>query len=139
MVGSAAYYQRVLESIYTTIEALDASSYSWGPSDGWTQARHSLAPVAHLQTFVTLGDLIEWGRSQVRYECQVEVALRYTPDDDSRSQSNIHAAARALMDLLQEWHMTSGERALPQTYSVGMAHDEWAVVTVTFHLLAPRH
>lgn len=138
MVADAAYYQRVLEGLYTHFEGLDTTGYEGSPSDAWTQGRYldgDGVPV-HLACWFTIRGTEEIARHGIAYNAILTFLHRYNPSDDSLSQARVHATARHAIHALLGWR-GHGCRALPTEMDIEEMSAEWVAVHIAFRLSLP--
>jgi hypothetical protein len=147
MVTGAAYYRSILEALAVAIEALDTTQYrdQTTAAGQWHRARRATPDhgiTEDLGFWIDLGNQTTFGRSMITHAAGVVFALRYRPDHDQADQARIHAATRALEELLQAtgWQVGGGMRAIPTsaTMSLPRAGDAWVQVDLSFTLQLPR-
>ena len=141
MVAGSEYYRSLLESLHAQIQAIDTSDFQGATSDRFTQARF-LVPtdggLTHLETWIDLGGIELVERSREVHRARLEFICRFLPDDDSRSQARLHAAARAVRDALIRWSHPSGARSIPTAMEIDGLTPEWVSVRILFTLHVPR-
>ena len=107
-IGSAVYFETIVNELYDQIEGLDPSGYAYDESDAWTRARVPMQWTAHLQTWVWLGQAVGNTPADWRYSGIVFTGLRYVPESDAHSQGVIFAAQRDLAVALQRFRCRLG-------------------------------
>lgn len=141
MIGSTQNYRVLLEGLHDAVAAIDTSDFQWHSSDRFTQARF-LVPQdggqRHLETWIDLGGIVQVQRHMEVHEARLEFIARFNPDDDSLSQARIHAAARAVRDLLAGWSHPLGARSIPAGMEIEGISPEWVSVRLPFLLHIPR-
>lgn len=141
-VAGALLYQTLINELYTDIESLDTSAYQWDASDRYRRARFMDAHRSgtyHLETWVTLTDLTEIGRSKLVYQGTVITFHRFQPEQDTMSQGRMQAAARHIIDLLLRWNYPpAGARTVPTGHTVEALSEAWLAVTTRFTLTMER-
>ena len=140
MIG-ASYYEDLLDSLYTSLEALTATDYAWQDSDGWHRGYYEMLEsdtIEHLQAGIALGGVTDWGRSQVTQEGGLVFLAHLDGSQDSLAQARIQAAMEAAMEMLTVWRHPSGARTSPTGSTVEALSPEWARVVVTFSITYPR-
>jgi hypothetical protein len=140
MVSGADFYQALLESLWTGLEALPTEDFQWDASDRFTQARY-LDPTRggsrHLESWLTLGTA-NITPPHIVQDAELLIVHRYSPDDDSLSQARMHAAARAVVNWLQTWSGPGPVRARAVSYVPEALSAQWLATRITFELRLPR-
>lgn len=134
------YWQRLLESLYSGLEARDTTAYQWATSDRWSQTRNHEAPTEHLECKIDLGGRAEFTRSGITHACHLAFASRFLPDNDSVSQARMQAAMRDAAEYLLAVVLPDGARVVTvSAMSIeGPYMGGWAVPVIEFSLLVPR-
>ena len=142
--ASAAFYEALLNELYTDLLTLDVSDHEWHSSDGYSRALY-LGPGQggnkHLECWIDLGAAVQIDRSMITQDCALVVTYRYNADDDGLSQARMQASVRQLVEyLLRFSHVPSGTRCsgVKRTSSPEVIGEGWLRVTVEFTLLLPR-
>lgn len=140
MAVTAPYWTVLLEAFYTGLEGLDASGYAWDPSDGWTQSRSATSWTAHLEAWVDLGGSFTLTRDAYLHDGSLAFALRFHADDDSISQSRMHAAAHDAAEFLLRATLPHGCRVVSvnSVAFAGPMPSGYVECTLTFSLYVPR-
>ncbi len=107
-IGSAVYFETIVNELYDQIEGLDPSGYAYDESDAWTRARVPMQWTAHLQTWVWLGQAVGNTPADWRYSGIVFTGVRYVPESDAHRQGVIFAAQRDLAIALQRFRCRLG-------------------------------
>lgn len=139
----AAYFERNLDSLLAAIEAIEVSAYdSAVTSDGWHRTDFmdgTRAGTEHLETWLDLGPCTEIQQSQVIHSGTISFLHRFNSDAGARFQAQLHAAARDLMDCVQDWRSPSGWRGSPTSYDIGIVSaSEWIEVSLSVRFVLPR-
>ncbi len=147
MVTGAAYYQTILETLCSSIEALDVTGYrdQSTAAGRWKRARRATTDAGiteDLGFWVDLGAHATFEKSLVTYSAGVVFAIRYRPDQDISDQARLHAALRALEEHLQGagYDVPGGMRTVPKGAQISRppAGDAWLQVDLSFTLILPR-
>lgn len=136
------FYQQLLESLWTALGELPTADFQYEAHDRFHQARE-FDPVAggvgHLECWLTLGQA-RFPKPQVEHEAVLHIVHRYTPDDDAQSQARVHAAARAVVAMLDQWVGPGAIRARVLSYDVQVLprSRQWLLTPIRFDLRLPR-
>jgi hypothetical protein len=148
MVTGAAYYEAVLGALYDAIEDMDVTAYR-DPTTAagrWKRARRATPDhgiTSDLGFWIDLGNHATFERSQVTHAAGIVFALRYRPDHDLSDQARVHAATRALEEMLQGtgYQIPGGMRTIPRTATQSLpatGGDAWIQIDLSFTLILPR-
>lgn len=132
----AAYYARLLESLYDLLAALDTSGYQWGSGEKWSQSP-SPELTDHLQVWIDLGGAESIDAHAITHGVRIHAICRYAPDADSLSQARTHAAARAAVDALTGWRERD-LRVVPRGYVIEAATPDALGLSISATLIIPR-
>lgn len=140
LLHDAVYFQSVLEAIYTGLEGLDTSSYSWDPSDRWRQSRTADQWGGHLEAWADLGFALTMDRSSYTHDCRLMFSCRYQADTDSIGQARIHAAIFDACEFLMGLILPGGGRVVAVTgiTLAGPHNGDFVVPTIQFRIRLPR-
>ena len=138
---SAGWYAGVLDSLYTLVEGLDTTPYRGVESDRWTRARRlpTADDVGHLLTYIWLDGVTADHQWALDRSGRLAFVHRYSPDDDSTSQSQLHAAEDHVMDALLGWQDARGGRVINITNTkITQIDEQWTGCVVSFTIRLPR-
>ncbi len=137
---STSAYQSVIESVYTGLQGIDCSDFSYSQSDGFRQARFidpERAGTKHLECWFDLGPAANSAPHLV-HDSALLIVHRFSPDSDSLGQARIHAATRAAMAWLDDYRGPNGVRFRCASYDIDALSAEWLTTTVTLQTRIPR-
>lgn len=139
MLTTAAFWQALLESLYTGLLGLDTTGYRTQDSDAWTQRtdmRREWVP-RHLAASFELVPVAEVKADHYAQAAKLSFTCRYRPTDDSESQAVMMAATCAAREWLLGWsHRDS--RVLTVSHTPQARDEQNNVVVLDFVLFIHR-
>ncbi len=137
---STSAYRGIIEAVYTGLQGIDCSDFSYATSDGFRQARYIDAERGgsqHLECWFDLGPATSTA-PHLLHDSALLIVHRFTPDSDSLGQARIHAATRAAMAWLDDYRGANGVRFRCASYAIDALSAEWLTTTVTLQTRIPR-
>lgn len=135
------WFAALFDDLYRALAGLDTAGYRWLDSDRWNRARSPLAstePGLHLESWIDLGGISEISGSYLTHDSSLIYAVRYQDDDDSLSQSILHASIRDAILLLMAWARPDGTRTRPTGSDVFVGIlGNWSLVEIQFSTRLP--